>query len=126
MFPADEAGEGTVIVGALTMARRCSEFLQLPVSLRMSRSLPSGGVSAHEVHSCWLEAGVGRMGRSGLAWLLHFSAARHDWLLRRHRRLSAVLTSEIAGQAVLDDVRRHLRAVRGQAWPPEWFGAGES
>jgi hypothetical protein len=28
--------------------------------------------------------------------------------------------------AVLDDVRRHLRAVRGQAWPPDWFGAGES
>jgi hypothetical protein len=28
--------------------------------------------------------------------------------------------------AVLDDIRRHLRAVRGEVWPPEWFGAGES
>jgi hypothetical protein len=27
--------------------------------------------------------------------------------------------------AVLDDVRRHLRAVRERAWPPAWFGAGE-
>lgn len=27
---------------------------------------------------------------------------------------------------VLDDVRRHLRAVMGQSWPPAWFGAGES
>jgi hypothetical protein len=24
------------------------------------------------------------------------------------------------------DVVRHLRAARGQAWPPEWCGAGES
>jgi len=28
--------------------------------------------------------------------------------------------------AVLDDVRRHLRAVRDRSWPPAWFGAGES
>ena len=27
--------------------------------------------------------------------------------------------------AVLDDVRRHLRAVKGRAWPPAWFGAGK-
>ncbi len=27
---------------------------------------------------------------------------------------------------VLDDVRRHLRAVRAQSWPPPWFGAEES
>ena len=27
--------------------------------------------------------------------------------------------------AVLDDVRRHLRAVRDTSWPPAWFGAGE-
>ncbi len=27
--------------------------------------------------------------------------------------------------AVLDDVRRHLRAVRDRPWPPAWFGAGE-
>ena len=26
---------------------------------------------------------------------------------------------------VLDDVRRHLRAVRHESWPPAWFGAGE-
>jgi hypothetical protein len=26
---------------------------------------------------------------------------------------------------VLDDVRRHLSAVRGRSWPPAWFGAGE-
>lgn len=26
---------------------------------------------------------------------------------------------------VLDDVRRHLRAVRDRSWPPAWFGAGE-
>jgi hypothetical protein len=26
---------------------------------------------------------------------------------------------------VLDDVRRHLRAVRERAWPPAWFGASE-
>jgi hypothetical protein len=28
--------------------------------------------------------------------------------------------------AVLDDVRRHLSAVRNRTWPPAWFGAGES
>ena len=28
--------------------------------------------------------------------------------------------------AVLDDVRRHLRAVENRSWPPAWFGAGES
>lgn len=28
--------------------------------------------------------------------------------------------------AVLDDVRRHLRAVRPTSWPPAWFGAAES
>jgi hypothetical protein len=28
--------------------------------------------------------------------------------------------------AVLDDVRRHLRAVQDKPWPPSWFGAGES
>jgi hypothetical protein len=27
--------------------------------------------------------------------------------------------------AVLDDVRRHLRAVQDRPWPPAWFGAGE-
>jgi hypothetical protein len=27
--------------------------------------------------------------------------------------------------AVLDDVRRHLRAVSERPWPPAWFGAGE-
>ena len=27
--------------------------------------------------------------------------------------------------AVLDDVRRHLRAVSERSWPPAWFGAGE-
>jgi hypothetical protein len=27
---------------------------------------------------------------------------------------------------VLDDVRRHLRAIKGQSWPPAWFGAGQS
>ena len=27
--------------------------------------------------------------------------------------------------AVLDDVRRHLRAVGERPWPPAWFGAGE-
>jgi hypothetical protein len=27
--------------------------------------------------------------------------------------------------AVLDDVRRRLRAARGRPWPPAWFGAGE-
>ena len=26
---------------------------------------------------------------------------------------------------VLDDVRRHLRAVGERPWPPAWFGAGE-
>jgi hypothetical protein len=28
--------------------------------------------------------------------------------------------------AVLDDVRRHLRAVKDRSWPPAWFGAAES
>jgi hypothetical protein len=28
--------------------------------------------------------------------------------------------------AVLDDVRRHLRAVKNESWPPAWFGAGQS
>lgn len=27
--------------------------------------------------------------------------------------------------AVLEDVRRHLSAVKGTSWPPTWFGAGE-
>jgi hypothetical protein len=27
--------------------------------------------------------------------------------------------------AVLDDVRRHLHAVKDRPWPPTWFGAGE-
>jgi hypothetical protein len=27
--------------------------------------------------------------------------------------------------AVLDDVRRHLRAVKKRLWPPAWFGAGQ-
>jgi hypothetical protein len=27
--------------------------------------------------------------------------------------------------AVLDDVRRRLRAVKSRAWPPAWFSAGE-
>lgn len=27
--------------------------------------------------------------------------------------------------AVLDDVRRHLRAVQDRSWPPGWFGAAE-
>ena len=27
--------------------------------------------------------------------------------------------------AVLDDVRRHLRAVKDRAWPPVWFGSAE-
>jgi hypothetical protein len=26
---------------------------------------------------------------------------------------------------VLEDLRRHLRAVRDRPWPPAWFGAGE-
>jgi hypothetical protein len=25
---------------------------------------------------------------------------------------------------VLDDLHRHLRAVRERGWPPAWFGAG--
>lgn len=33
--------------------------------------------------------------------------------------------SEEEVPAVLDDVRRHLRAVHGQPWPPAWFGAAE-
>ena len=27
--------------------------------------------------------------------------------------------------AVLDDVRRRLRAVKDRRWPPAWFGAGQ-
>lgn len=27
--------------------------------------------------------------------------------------------------AALDDMRRHLRAVRDRVWPPAWFGAGQ-
>jgi hypothetical protein len=27
--------------------------------------------------------------------------------------------------AVLDDVRRHIRAVKSRAWPPAWFGVGK-
>jgi hypothetical protein len=27
--------------------------------------------------------------------------------------------------AVLDDVRRHLRAVKNKSWHPAWFGAGQ-
>lgn len=26
---------------------------------------------------------------------------------------------------VLDDVRHHLHAIKNQAWPPAWFGAGQ-
>lgn len=27
---------------------------------------------------------------------------------------------------VLDDVRRHLRVVRGGSWPPEWFSSAQA
>ena len=27
--------------------------------------------------------------------------------------------------AVLDDLRRRVRAVRSRPWPPAWFGAGK-
>jgi len=38
------------------------------------------------------------------------------------------LAEELPGEevpAVLDDVRRHLRAVDDRPWPPAWFGAAE-
>jgi hypothetical protein len=38
-------------------------------------------------------------------------------------RLVEELPEEVP--AVLDDVRRHLRAVKDRPWPTAWFGAAE-
>ena len=47
------------------------------------------------------------------------SAQREELL-----RLVEELPEEVV-PAVLDDVRRHLRAVKERSWPPAWFGAGK-
>lgn len=39
-----------------------------------------------------------------------------------HRLVEELPESEVP--VVLDDVRRHLSAVREREWPPTWFGAG--
>jgi hypothetical protein len=39
-------------------------------------------------------------------------------------RLVEELPEEVV-PAVLDDVRRHVHAVKARPWPPAWFGAGE-
>ena len=44
---------------------------------------------------------------------------REEW-----RRLGEELP-EAEVPAVLDDVRRPLRSVKGRAWPPSWFGVGK-
>ena len=41
-----------------------------------------------------------------------------------HRLVEELPENEVP--VVLDDVRRHLRIVRGRHWPPAWFGAGQS
>jgi hypothetical protein len=70
----------------------------------------------------WPRGGLARRQQthSGLRTLDGMSVQREE-LLRLVEELP-----EYEVPAVLDDIRRHLRAVRGEAWPPEWFGAGES
>jgi hypothetical protein len=48
-------------------------------------------------------------------------SVQRDELLRLVEELP-----EEAVPAVLDDVRRHVHAVKDRPWPPAWFGAGES
>jgi hypothetical protein len=47
-------------------------------------------------------------------------SAQREELLRLVEELPETEVS-----AVLDDVRRHLRAVKDKSWPPAWFGAGQ-
>jgi len=49
-----------------------------------------------------------------------FMSVQRDELLRLVEELP-----EDQVPVVLDDVRRHLSAVRGRPWPPAWFGSGE-
>ena len=59
-------------------------------------------------------------GRAGLAAYTWIMSAQREELLRLVEELP-----EEEVPAVLDDVRRHLRAVSERPWPPAWFGAGE-
>jgi hypothetical protein len=59
-------------------------------------------------------------GRWQVAYTEYMSVQREELL----RLVEELPENEVP--AVLDDVRRHLRAVRGQSWPPAWFGAAES
>ena len=47
-------------------------------------------------------------------------SAQRDELLRLVEELS-----ETQVAAVLNDVRRHLRAIQNKSWPPAWFGAAQ-
>jgi hypothetical protein len=47
-------------------------------------------------------------------------SVQRDELLRLVEELP-----EEAVPAALDDVRRHVPAVKDRPWPPAWFGAGE-
>jgi hypothetical protein len=47
-------------------------------------------------------------------------SVQRDELLRLVEELP-----EEAVPVVLDDVRRHVNAVKDRPWPPAWFGAGE-
>ena len=54
--------------------------------------------------------------------------AAYTWIMSAQREELLRLVEELPEEevpAVLDDVRRHLRAVSERPWPPAWFGAGE-
>jgi len=54
--------------------------------------------------------------------------AAYTWIMSAQREELLRLVEELPEEevpAVLDGVRRHLRAVSERPWPPAWFGAGE-
>jgi hypothetical protein len=70
------------------------------------------------VSDCAVAASVPHTGPRWSAYTEPMSAQRDELL-----RLVEELPEEEV-PAVLDDVRRHLRAVKDRAWPPAWFAAG--
>jgi hypothetical protein len=62
---------------------------------------------------------VGRPDREVQVRKVSMSAQREELL----RLVEELPETEVP--AVLDDVRRHLRAVKSKPWPPAWFGAGQ-
>jgi hypothetical protein len=69
-----------------------------------------------------------RSGRAGRRSRYRPSRAAYTEFVSVQREELLRLVEELPEKevpAVLDDVRRHLRAVKDRSWPPAWFGAGE-